>query len=55
MYDVELTTKEKILNIVFGILTILVIYGCILFAGAYEHHHRCLNGETQYCIPEDFE
>ena len=33
---------------------IVILWGVMFVASAYEDHVRCLNGYTEVCIPEDF-
>ena len=49
----NLTIKDIIGGIFGGIAFIGFFYGLILLGSAWEDHQRCLNGATEYCIPED--
>lgn len=46
---------EKVLNIVYILLTLGIVYFAIAVGAAYEEHRLCLNGAVEHCIPEDFE
>lgn len=48
-----ITIKNIIEGIFGGIAFIGLFYGLILLGSAWEDHQRCLNGATEYCIPED--
>lgn len=34
---------------------IVLLWGIMAIAGAYEEHKLCMNGAVEYCIPEDFQ
>jgi len=52
--DEQESIWKKIGMVLFMILFVVIIWFCISVAGAYEEHRLCMNGATEYCIPEDF-
>lgn len=52
-YQDEDEDKITIKDIIGGMAFVGIFYGLILIGSAWEDHQRCLNGATEYCIPED--
>lgn len=49
------TFWEIISAICITVALLVMFWVCAAVGNAYEEHHLCLNGATEYCIPEDFQ
>ena len=46
---------KRISEVLLIVAFIVLLWGIMAVAGAYEEHQLCMNGAVEYCIPEDFQ
>lgn len=52
-FCVEGITKKDIVKSIIGAVVLIgIIWGALAVGSAYEHHVRCNNGATEYCIEQ---
>jgi hypothetical protein len=46
---------KRIGEVLLIVAFIVILWGIMVVANAYEEHKLCMNGAVEHCIPADFE